>query len=143
MNQSLQLDVVTPERRVLSEAVNSITVPGRNGECKFCPVTRRSSPNWNQRAHLQQDGTGFQLHVSGGFMEVNNDRVSVLAEIAGAEEIDATRPPRARTNRKGIKFVGGLKVGESAGELERSIVDCSWLPAPVKHHTICISVGTC
>jgi F-type H+-transporting ATPase subunit epsilon len=36
-----------------------------------------------------QGGASHQLHVSGGFVEVNSDRVSVLAEIAERpEEID-------------------------------------------------------
>src|SRR5260370_1025523 len=32
MAEQLQLEVVTPERRVLSEQVNAVTVPGRGGE---------------------------------------------------------------------------------------------------------------
>ena len=32
----LQLEVVTPERRALSEAVNSVTIPGREG--KYCKL---------------------------------------------------------------------------------------------------------
>jgi F-type H+-transporting ATPase subunit epsilon len=42
-------------------------------------------------------GATFQLHVSGGFVEVSNDKVSVLAEIAERpEEIDAARARLAR-----------------------------------------------
>src|SRR5437762_11531127 len=44
-----------------------------------------------------EEGTTFQLHVSGGFVEVNDDRVAVLAEIAEKpEEIDAARARLAR-----------------------------------------------
>src|SRR5437899_6206295 len=44
-----------------------------------------------------QNGTTHQLHVSGGFIEVSDDRVSVLAEIAERpEEIDAARARLAR-----------------------------------------------
>src|SRR5881394_3784309 len=37
MADQLQLEVVTPERRVLAEAVNSVTVPGRGGEMQILP----------------------------------------------------------------------------------------------------------
>jgi len=45
MANQLQLDVVTPERRVLSESVNLFTVPGSNGEMQLLPGTRRSFQN--------------------------------------------------------------------------------------------------
>ncbi|MDX6712703.1 MAG: F-type H+-transporting ATPase subunit epsilon [Blastocatellia bacterium] len=93
MADLIQLDVVTPERRVVSEQVESVAVPGANGELGILPA---HSPLISQ---LQtgvlsyfQSGVTHQLHVSGGFVEVNHDRVSVLAEIAELpEEIDAAK----------------------------------------------------
>ena len=87
MSNQLQLDVVTPERRVLSEAVNSVTVPGRNGEMQLLPGHAALISELKTGVlTYNQDGTNFQLHVSGGFLEVNDDRVSVLAEIAERPE---------------------------------------------------------
>ena len=96
----LQLDVVTPERRVLSESVNSVTVPGRNGEMQILPGHAALISELKTGVlTYNQDGTSFPLHVSGGFMEVNNDKVAVLAEIAERpEEIDAARARTAREN---------------------------------------------
>ncbi len=37
MAEQIQLEVDTPERRVLSEAVDSVTVPGMNGELGILP----------------------------------------------------------------------------------------------------------
>ena len=37
MAQQLQLEVVTPERRVLAEAVDTVTVPGLGGELGILP----------------------------------------------------------------------------------------------------------
>ena len=98
MANQLQLDVVTPERRVLSESVNAVTVPGSNGEMQLLPGhAALISELQSGVLAYNQDGTNFQLHVSGGFVEVNEDRVSVLAEIAERpEEIDAERARRAR-----------------------------------------------
>ena len=127
MNQSLQLDVVTPERRVLSESVNSVTVPGRNGEMQILPGHAALIPELKTGVlTYNQDGTNFQLHVSGGFMEVSNDRISVLAEIAERpEEIDAARARLARehTEKQLSSWSGSEEDFEKAQvKLERSLV---------------------
>src|SRR5215468_12645013 len=98
MADQLQLEVVTPERRVLSEAVNSVTVPGRNGEMQILPGHAALISELKTGVlTYNQDGTNFQLHVSGGFVEISDDKVSVLAEIAERpDEIDANRARLAK-----------------------------------------------
>ena len=123
----LQLDVVTPERRVLSESVNSVTVPGRNGEMQILPGHAPIISELKTGVlTYNQDGTNSQLHVSGGFMEVNHDRVSVLAEIAERpEEIDAARARLARehTEKQLSSWSGSQEDFEKArAKLERSMV---------------------
>ena len=123
----LQLDVVTPERRVLSESVNSVTVPGRNGEMQILPghAALISELQTGVLAY-NQSGTTRQLHVSGGFIEVNNDKVSVLAEIAERpDEIDAARARLARdhTEKQLSSWSGTEEDFEKArAKLERSMV---------------------
>jgi len=76
MANQIQLDVVTPERRVLSETVNAVTVPGSNGEMQLLPGHAALISELKTGVlTYNQDGTNFQLHVSGGFLEVNDDRV--------------------------------------------------------------------
>ena len=123
----LKLEVVTPERRVLSEPVNSVTVPGRNGEMQILPghAALISELKTGVLAY-NQDGTTHQLHVSGGFVEVSDDRVSVLAEIAERpEEIDAARARLARdhTEKQLSAWSGTEEDFEKARvKLERSMV---------------------
>ncbi|HEY5837868.1 MAG TPA: ATP synthase delta/epsilon chain alpha-helix domain-containing protein, partial [Pyrinomonadaceae bacterium] len=73
-----------------------------------------------------QDGTTQQLHVSGGFVEVSDNRVSVLAEIAERpEEIDAARARLARehTEKQLSAWSGTEEDFEKARvKLERSMV---------------------
>jgi F-type H+-transporting ATPase subunit epsilon len=127
MADQLTLDVVTPERRVLSEPVNSVTVPGRNGEMQILPghAALISELKTGVLAY-NQDGTTQQLHVSGGFVEVSDDRVSVLAEIAERpEEIDAARARLARehTEKQLSAWSGTEEDFEKARvKLERSMV---------------------
>src|ERR1041385_3040162 len=127
MADQLHLEVVTPERRVLSEPVNSVTVPGRSGEMQILPghAALISELQTGVLAY-NQDGTTFQLHVSGGFIEVNNDGVSVLAEIAERpDEIDAARARLARehTEKQLSSWSGTEEDFEKArGKLEKYIV---------------------
>src|SRR5437762_9207973 len=123
----LQLEVVTPERRVLSESVNSVTVPGRNGEMQV--LTGHAALISEMQTGVltyNQDGTNFQLHVSGGFVEVSDDHVSVLAEVAErAEEIDAARArlSREHTEKQLNAWSGTEEDFEIArAKLERSVV---------------------
>lgn len=127
MPDQLQLDVVTPNRRVLAEPVDMVTVPGLGGELGILPGhTPLISQLQTGVLSYQKDGRTFQLHVSGGFVEVNEDRISVLAEIAELpEEIDAAR---ARLSREHVEktlsaWTGTEEDFERARvKLERSMV---------------------
>jgi F-type H+-transporting ATPase subunit epsilon len=95
---ALQLDVITPERRLLSEQVDSVNVPGRGGELGILPGhTPLISELQTGVLSYTRGAETRRLLVSGGFVEVNDDRVSVLADLAEfPEEVDASR---ARTER--------------------------------------------
>jgi F-type H+-transporting ATPase subunit epsilon len=127
MADQLQLEVVTPERRLLSEQVNSVTVPGRGGELGILPGhAALISELQTGVLSYTEDGTSFQLHVSGGFVEVSDDRVSVLAEIAERpEEIDAAsaRASRDQLEKQMSSWSGSEEDLEKAkAEFERSTV---------------------
>jgi F-type H+-transporting ATPase subunit epsilon len=127
MAEQLQLDVVTPERRVLAEAVDMVTVPGFGGELGILPGhTPLISRLQTGVLSYVKDGRTSQLHVSGGFVEVNQDRVSVLAEVAERpEEIDAARARLARDHVEKTlgSWTGTEEDFENArAKLERSMV---------------------
>lgn len=127
MADQIQLEVVTPERRVLAEAVNSVTVPGRAGEMQILPGHAALIAELKTGVlTYNQAGTNSQLHVSGGFVEVSEDRVSVLAEIAERpDEIDAARARLARehTEKQLSAWSGSEEDFEKArAKLERSMV---------------------
>jgi F-type H+-transporting ATPase subunit epsilon len=127
MAEQIQLEVVTPERRVLSEAVDSVTVPGMTGELGILPGhTPLISQLQTGVLAYSKGGATERLHVSGGFVEVNADRVSVLAEIAERpDEIDAARARLAREHAEKTlsAFTGTEEDFEVArARLERSVV---------------------
>ena len=127
MAEQIQLEVVTPERRVLSEAVDSVNVPGREGELGILPGhTPLISQLQTGVLSYVQNGVTRRLHVSGGFVEVNADRVSVLAEIAEhPEEIDAARARLTREHaEKALSAFSGTEddFEVARARLERSVV---------------------
>jgi F-type H+-transporting ATPase subunit epsilon len=98
MADKIQLEVVTPERRVLAESADMVTVPGLGGELGILPGhTPLISQLQTGVLTYVQDGKSSQLHVSGGFVEVRDDHVAVLADVAERpDEIDAARAKQSR-----------------------------------------------
>jgi len=127
MAEKIQLEVVTPERRVLAEPVVMVTVPGLGGELGILPGhTPLISQLQTGVLTYMQEGKSYQLHVSGGFVEVRDDNVSVLAVVAERpDEIDAAR---ARLSRDQLEkqlsaWTGSEEEFETAKvELDRSLV---------------------
>ena len=127
MADKIQLEVVTPERRVLAEPVHMVTVPGLGGELGILPGhTPLISQLQTGILTYVDGGKSFQLHVSGGFVEVRDDHVAVLTEVAERpEEIDATRAhqSRERLEKQLNAWSGSEEEFELARtKLERSVV---------------------
>lgn len=94
----IQLDIVTPERAVLSEAVDELILPGTEGYLGVRPGHAPLLTTLKVGSIVIRKGNEQNhLAVSWGFVEVLPDRVSILAETAErAEEIDLDRAARAK-----------------------------------------------
>src|SRR5688572_28126526 len=87
----LKLEIVTPEKKVFDDSVDSVTVPTASGEAgilpNHAPLVSALKPGI---LSYSNKGTVDKLAVSGGFVEVSSNRVSVLTDSAqAAGEIDA------------------------------------------------------
>jgi F-type H+-transporting ATPase subunit epsilon len=96
-DQQIQLEVVTPSRQLLSEKVDSIELPGKDGYLGILPG---HAPLLTQLGigvlAYSQSGTAHYATVMEGFAEVLGDRVIVLADAAElAHEIDPSRAQSA------------------------------------------------
>ena len=94
---TLQLDIVTAERLVSSEEVDVVVAPGIMGELavlpRHAPLLTVLRPG---ELRVVRDGEGSYIAVSGGFMEVLGNRVTILADTAErADEIDMQRAEEA------------------------------------------------
>ncbi len=89
----LQLDILTPQASTLSETVDGVTLPSANGEIGILPghAALISALGAGVLAYTR-GGETQRLVISGGFVEVKQDRVSVLAEVAEkAADVDADK----------------------------------------------------
>ncbi|HEX5182502.1 MAG TPA: ATP synthase F1 subunit epsilon [Allosphingosinicella sp.] len=96
----LHFELVTPERLVRSESVYMVVVPGTEGDfgvlAGHAPYmsTLRNGDLAIYRASMNE--TPELIPVEGGFAEVNEKGLTVLAEKAEAEARDATRAAAPR-----------------------------------------------
>ncbi len=114
----LNLEIVTPERKVLSEAVDAVTIPTTSGELGI--LTNHAPLISSLKSGIlsfSKSGSTEKMVVSGGFVEVSANNVSVLADIAErADEIDVEA---ARSEREAVeKALGAWKGSEEEFEVE-------------------------
>jgi F-type H+-transporting ATPase subunit epsilon len=98
MAETIQLEIVTPERLVVNDAAEYIEIPGKSGYLGVLPghaplITELAVGEIAYRNGSQTK----RLAVAWGFAEVLLDRVTILAETAEkAEEIDTARAEAAK-----------------------------------------------
>src|SRR6266700_2977984 len=100
----LKLEIVTPEKRVLDTEVDSVTVPTATGEAGILPnhASLISVLKPGILAYTAK-GTTDKLAVTGGFVEVNDNKVAVLAdsaETAGEVDVEAAKAERESAEKE-------------------------------------------
>ena len=98
MASTIRLELVTPERLLLSEEVDEVVLPGYEGEFGVLPGHTQYLAILNIGMLWYRKGSSkTRIALGGGFAEVNHDRVVVMADTAErADEIDVERAQRAR-----------------------------------------------
>ncbi|UCG39302.1 MAG: F0F1 ATP synthase subunit epsilon [bacterium] len=122
----VMLEVVTPERVVVSEPVSEVVLPGIEGEFGVLPghipfltalkVGEMTYKKGNKVEHLA---------VSWGYVEVTHDSVKVLAETAErAVDIDVGRAEIARQEAEKILTAGkdDPEYEKARARLEKAVV---------------------
>lgn len=87
----LHLEIVTPEKKVFDDAVEVVTIPTASGEVgilpNHAPLISTLKPGI---LSYTIKGATEKMVIAGGFIEVNSNKVSILADVAErSEEIDA------------------------------------------------------
>jgi F-type H+-transporting ATPase subunit epsilon len=95
----LTLQIITPERVLFEEeGVTSVTITGSEGEMTILPSHAALMTELRPGPLLFRKGTDeVDVALSGGFLEVRDDKVVVLADTAErSDEIDQARAEEAR-----------------------------------------------
>lgn len=98
MAEKIRLRLVTPSRLLLDEEVDEVTAPGALGEFGVLPhhISFLTLLEVGEMSYKQR-GERHRLALSGGYAEVLDDVMTVLANAAEyADEIDVERARRAQ-----------------------------------------------
>lgn len=117
----IDLEVVTPERKIVDQTVEMVTVPTGRGEIGIltdhAPLISTLKPGI--LSFVGSGGTD-RIVVSGGFVEVRSNRVSVLAD--AAERISDVDVEAAKSEMEEVRGALGDWKGPAAdfeAELEK------------------------
>ena len=98
MANQLRLEIVTPEAKIYSEDVDMVTLPGVEGEMGIYPmhVPLLTQVTAGEVVALK-GGQDFHLAVGEGFVQITDDRVAIMTDMAiKAEDIDENKAEEAR-----------------------------------------------
>jgi len=118
MTETFQLEIVTPEKRVVDTAAEEVQIPGKNG---YLGVLPGHAPLITELAvgeiTYRQNSSEQRLAVAWGFAEVLPNRVTILAETAERpSEIDVERARKAKERAE-----QRLTSGDPSVDVERAL----------------------
>lgn len=120
---SILVDIVTPERRLLAEEVDMVTLPGAEGQMGILRghVPLLTTLDIGEIVLHKQNDTRH-IAVGGGVVEIRPDKVTILAESAEqADEIDLQRAEAARDRaRASLADAGPRQDPNAVAALRRS-----------------------
>lgn len=125
MASKLLLEIVTPDRKVLSQEVEYIGCPGIEGEFGVLPnhIPFLSALGVGN-LYYKDGGRSHYVFISGGFAEVGKNKVTILAEVAEkAVEIDLDRARKAEEKAKArlAKAKDRIEAARAQAALQRAI----------------------
>jgi len=118
MAEVFQLEIVTPEKQVVSDTAEEVQIPGKKGYLGILPG---HAPLITELAVgeivYRKEGQSQYLSVAWGFAEVLPTKVTILAEAAERpEEIDVPRAQEAKERAE-----ERLKSQDSSTDFERAL----------------------
>ncbi len=122
----MELEIITAEQQVYSDAVDMVVAPGLEGQLGIlphhAPLMTALQPG---EILIRKDGDDSFLAVSGGFMEVMGNRVTILADACErSDEIDEQRAQEAieRARERINSREGDVQLEQAMASLRRAQV---------------------
>ena len=99
MSEKLILNIVTPEKLLVSEEVDQVNVPGSEGDMGILYDHTPILTNLRSgQLSYEKDGETIALVVSGGYLEVTDNRVTILE--SSCMRLTANGPSVPRPKRR-------------------------------------------
>jgi F-type H+-transporting ATPase subunit epsilon len=120
----IQCDIVTQERTVFSGEVDSVNLPGSEGRMGILPNHTALLTTLDFGEVIVRQGNQEEYFaIGGGFVEVQPDHVTILADSAEhAEEIDQDRAARARERAEKLMTEGVPEDPEYYAQVRASLM---------------------
>lgn len=124
---NLFLEIITPVKVVYKDEISEVIVPTVNGEIAILPNHVNLLTQINPGELIIKKGSSQQyLAITGGFLEVNDNKVSVLADYAvRAQDIEIARANEAKKRAEKVMSEKAtdneLRVAQ--GELIKAILE--------------------
>ena len=98
MADTLELQIITPDKTAYSEQVEMVTIPGVEGQLgiypQHVPLLTQMVPG---EITVRKDNKDYYLAVGEGVIEITGKQVIILTDLAiGAENIDEAKVEEAR-----------------------------------------------
>lgn len=97
-DKTQRLEIVTPEKKVFSDNISFLIAPGAEGELGILPEhAALITPLKIGLLKFDHEGNRIIMTVSGGFMEVRDSKITILATaVERLDEIDVERAEAAK-----------------------------------------------
>jgi F-type H+-transporting ATPase subunit epsilon len=122
MAETFQLEIVTPEKKVVDTQAEEAQIPGKNGYLGILPghaplITELAVGEITYRESGGSSGNEQRLAVAWGFAEVLPDKVTILAETA--ERPSEINVERARKSKE--RAEQRLTSGQTEVDVDRAL----------------------
>lgn len=131
MAKTFQVDIVSAEEQIFSGTATMVIAPGEAGELgvlpEHTPLLTRIKPG-TVRILTPEGGAEEVIYVSGGMMEVQPDRVTVLADTSvRAHDLDEAKALEAERLAKEalVNKTGALEIAKAQAELAEAAAQLS------------------
>jgi F-type H+-transporting ATPase subunit epsilon len=131
MAKTFHVDIVSAESAIFSGEATMLIAPGEAGELgilpEHMPLLTRIKPG-TVRIQPAAGGDEEVIYVSGGMMEVQPDRVTVLADTSvRAHDLDEAKAMEAERLAKDalVNRTGALEIAKAQAELAEAVAQLS------------------
>lgn len=124
---TFSFEIVTPEKTVFKDTISEVIVPSVSGELSILPnhasLVTQITPG---ELTIKKDGKEYYLAVTGGFLEVHNNIVTLLADYAvRSEEIEIAKVEEAqkKAEKAMMEKVSDQDFALAESQFKRTIIE--------------------